>query len=235
MRRVDTESGGNESVVDSGIDNITQEDHLRVGNTWGSEADVRPSDELARKPYFGAPKVSKTIPSTSADSASYRGAFPRDDNVKFVESGAGSEHQLAHQGDERTFEQRPQEKREDSTTTRTPIEAEKPIKRSWIQRLLWKSPDEGPRRSASSSSKTPVKFTFASQIRATLFNSWINVLLIAAPVGIGLNFAKVSPVAVFVVNFIAIVPLAAMLSFATEEIALRTSETLGGLLNASFG
>jgi Ca2+/H+ antiporter len=26
-----------------------------------------------------------------------------------------------------------------------------------------------------------------------------------------------------------------MLSFATEEIALRTGETLGGLLNATFG
>lgn len=41
--------------------------------------------------------------------------------------------------------------------------------------------------------------------------------------------------AVFVVNFIAIIPLAAMLSYATEEIAMRTGETIGGLLNASFG
>lgn len=37
------------------------------------------------------------------------------------------------------------------------------------------------------------------------------------------------------VNFIAIIPLAGMLSYATEEIALRTGEVLGGLLNASFG
>ncbi|KXG51077.1 Sodium/calcium exchanger membrane region [Penicillium griseofulvum] len=79
------------------------------------------------------------------------------------------------------------------------------------------------------------KFTFASQLRATILNSWINVLLIAAPVGIALFAVKANPIAVFVVNFIAIIPLAAMLSFATEEIALRTSETIGGLLNASFG
>jgi Ca2+:H+ antiporter len=59
--------------------------------------------------------------------------------------------------------------------------------------------------------------------------------LIAAPVGIGLNYAKVNPLAIFVVNFIAIIPLAGMLSFATEEIALRVGEVLGGLLNASFG
>ncbi|CAI7605049.1 unnamed protein product [Penicillium bialowiezense] len=79
------------------------------------------------------------------------------------------------------------------------------------------------------------KFTFASQLRATILNSWINILLVAAPVGIALYAVEANPIAVFVVNFIAIIPLAAMLSFATEEIALRTGETIGGLLNASFG
>ncbi|PHH81553.1 hypothetical protein CDD83_3552 [Cordyceps sp. RAO-2017] len=78
-------------------------------------------------------------------------------------------------------------------------------------------------------------FTAANQLQRTFLNSWINVLLIAAPVGIALNYVGVSKVAVFVVNFVAIIPLAAMLSFATEEIALRTGETLGGLLNATFG
>lgn len=82
--------------------------------------------------------------------------------------------------------------------------------------------------------KTP--FTVANQLQRTLLNSWINVLLVAAPVGIALNYVKsVDRIAVFVINFIAIIPLAAMLSFATEEIALRTGETLGGLLNATFG
>ena len=80
------------------------------------------------------------------------------------------------------------------------------------------------------------KFTPWNQIRATLFNSYINVLLIAAPVGIALAQVKsINPVIIFVVNFIAIIPLAAMLSYATEEIALRTGETIGGLLNATFG
>jgi Ca2+:H+ antiporter len=79
-------------------------------------------------------------------------------------------------------------------------------------------------------------FTVGNQLRRTLLNSWINVLLVCAPVGIALNYVpSVSKVVVFVVNFIAIIPLAAMLSFATEEIALRTGETLGGLLNATFG
>jgi Ca2+:H+ antiporter len=40
---------------------------------------------------------------------------------------------------------------------------------------------------------------------------------------------------VFTLNFFAIIPLAAVLSFATEEIAARLGETLGGLVNATFG
>ncbi|KAH7160881.1 Sodium/calcium exchanger protein-domain-containing protein [Dactylonectria macrodidyma] len=79
-------------------------------------------------------------------------------------------------------------------------------------------------------------FTVANQLQRTFLNSWINILMVAAPVGIALNYIKsVNRIAVFVVNFIAIIPLAAMLSFATEEIALRTGEVLGGLINATFG
>lgn len=94
------------------------------------------------------------------------------------------------------------------------------------------------KRKKSGFSITPRKhkpFTLRNQLGATIFNSWINVLLIAAPVGIAVNYVHIAPVAIFVINFIAIIPLAALLSFATEEIALRVGETLGGLLNASFG
>lgn len=83
--------------------------------------------------------------------------------------------------------------------------------------------------------KNKPRFTVGNQIRAALFSSWVNILLIASPVGIALHFAKVDPVVIFVVNFIAIIPLAGTLSYATEEIALRTGEVIGGLLNASFG
>ncbi|KAJ6141596.1 hypothetical protein N7470_009986 [Penicillium chermesinum] len=69
--------------------------------------------------------------------------------------------------------------------------------------------------------ETKQRFTLASQLRATVFNSWINVLILAAPAGIALYAVGANSVAIFVVNFIAIIPLAAMLSYATEEIALR--------------
>lgn len=83
--------------------------------------------------------------------------------------------------------------------------------------------------------KQKQRFTAMGQFRATVLNSWINILLIMSPVGIAVYYAGVNPIAVFVINFIAIIPLAAMLSYATEEIALRVGEVLGGLLNASFG
>lgn len=55
------------------------------------------------------------------------------------------------------------------------------------------------------------------------------------PLGIIAGELKWSPTTVFVLNFFAIIPLAAVLSFATEEIAMRLGDTLGGLLNATFG
>ncbi|KAH8198000.1 hypothetical protein TruAng_007825 [Truncatella angustata] len=78
-------------------------------------------------------------------------------------------------------------------------------------------------------------YTWGNQIRATLFNSWVNVLLIAVPVGFALNYAGIDGKIVFAVNFVAIIPLAALLSYGTEEVALRTGETIGGLINATFG
>ncbi|KAK5105777.1 hypothetical protein LTR62_002157 [Meristemomyces frigidus] len=78
------------------------------------------------------------------------------------------------------------------------------------------------------------KPTFMSQFKAVFF-SWINILLILAPVGIALHFTNVNKIVVFVINFLAIIPLAAMLSYSTEELAMYIGETLGGLLNATFG
>ncbi|CAJ0835405.1 1659_t:CDS:2, partial [Entrophospora sp. SA101] len=40
---------------------------------------------------------------------------------------------------------------------------------------------------------------------------------------------------IFTFNFLAIIPLSKLLGFATEDISLRVGQTLGGLLNATFG
>ncbi|KAL4917518.1 Sodium/calcium exchanger protein-domain-containing protein [Aspergillus aurantiobrunneus] len=109
----------------------------------------------------------------------------------------------------------------------------KPRKRRFLE--LGKRSHEEDSNTSEDEPRDKQKFTAVGQFKATVLNSWINILLLAAPAGIALNYVDVDPVAVFVVNFIAIIPLAAMLSFATEEIALRTGETIGGLLNATFG
>ncbi|KAK3711082.1 Vacuolar calcium ion transporter [Vermiconidia calcicola] len=69
----------------------------------------------------------------------------------------------------------------------------------------------------------------------TLSSNYVNVLLVFVPVGIVLGALGMDPTAVFVVNFLAIVPLAALLSFATEELSAKMGQTIGGLMNASFG
>jgi Ca2+:H+ antiporter len=79
------------------------------------------------------------------------------------------------------------------------------------------------------------KIPVGPQIRYVIFGAWINVLLIMVPVGFAVFYAKIGPVPIFIINFVAIIPLAAMLSSATEELAIRVGETLGGLLNATFG
>lgn len=70
---------------------------------------------------------------------------------------------------------------------------------------------------------------------ATLKSNYVNILLVFVPVGIVIGALDLNPTAVFIVNFMAIIPLAALLSFATEELSAKMGQTLGGLMNASFG
>ena len=71
--------------------------------------------------------------------------------------------------------------------------------------------------------------------KMTLLSSPVNILLFAVPVGIIAGHTGWDPIAVFTINFFGIIPLAAILSFATEEISEKLGESLGGLLNATFG
>lgn len=65
--------------------------------------------------------------------------------------------------------------------------------------------------------------------------NYVNWLLVCVPAGIIVGAMGLNATAVFVINFLAIIPLAALLSFATEELACHVGETVGGLLNATFG
>jgi Ca2+:H+ antiporter len=71
--------------------------------------------------------------------------------------------------------------------------------------------------------------------KITLLSNYVNILLVFVPLGIISGVMGWNPTAVFILNFFAIIPLAAVLSFATEEISMKLGETMGGLLNATFG
>src|SRR5215469_2095982 len=64
------------------------------------------------------------------------------------------------------------------------------------------------------------------------------LLWLLALVPVALVAAKLAPAAhtlLFVLSVLAIVPLAALLSHATESVAEKTGDTVGGLLNATLG
>jgi Ca2+:H+ antiporter len=65
--------------------------------------------------------------------------------------------------------------------------------------------------------------TVKEGLMAIVKSSWINPLVVFIPFGIASHFVW-SPTITFVLNFIAIVPLAKLLGFATEELALYTGE-----------
>jgi len=72
--------------------------------------------------------------------------------------------------------------------------------------------------------------------KVIVLGSWLNVLLVFIPLSWAFNFAmKDSHVLIFVFSFLAIIPLAKLLGTATEELSLRTSQTIAGLLNATLG
>ncbi|CAM9010292.1 unnamed protein product [Wickerhamomyces anomalus] len=69
----------------------------------------------------------------------------------------------------------------------------------------------------------------------TLKSSPVNFLLVFVPLGIIAGKLGWSSTSVFILNFLAIIPLASLLAFATEDLSCHVGETLGGLLNATFG
>lgn len=64
---------------------------------------------------------------------------------------------------------------------------------------------------------------------------FLDAMLIAVPLAIVLRFVPVSPVVMFAVAALAIIPLAAVLGNSTEALAEHTGPAIGGLLNATMG
>jgi Ca2+:H+ antiporter len=60
-------------------------------------------------------------------------------------------------------------------------------------------------------------------------------LLVFVPLAIALELFHATPVLIFVISAVAILPLAGLIGHATEDLASRTGPQIGGLLNATFG
>jgi Ca2+:H+ antiporter len=66
--------------------------------------------------------------------------------------------------------------------------------------------------------------------------NWLLALLVFFPIALVLEYAVHAPaLAIFLASAAAIIPLAALMGRATEQLAQRLGEGVGGLLNATFG
>ena len=201
---------------------IDEENGLRPNNR--SEAVLKSSMEEDRERQyedeFQGPKHAETMPPN----------IPDGDHAARTRDVAGSSGQK---------ETSQESEAGISGSTLTPPQGQSATDGRLRQRFRLFKKDKGDHsveeKSLSESMGSKEQFGFMGQLKATLFNSWINILFLMVPVGIAVNYTNITPIAVFVINFIAIIPLAAMLSYATEEIAFHTGETFGGLLNATFG
>ncbi|CCT75157.1 related to Ca2+/H+-exchanging protein, vacuolar [Fusarium fujikuroi IMI 58289] len=77
--------------------------------------------------------------------------------------------------------------------------------------------------------------SFFGQIRSTVVASRLNWLLVFVPIGLAAHSFQINPLAIFMTNAIAIVPLSVMLTEATERIAADAGDTIGALLNITLG
>jgi len=77
--------------------------------------------------------------------------------------------------------------------------------------------------------------TGSGRVRRLLLEHPLESLLVAIPVAFALWYFEAGAVWVFVASGVAIVPLAGLMGRATEVLAARLGEGIGGLLNATFG
>src|SRR5918999_666740 len=69
----------------------------------------------------------------------------------------------------------------------------------------------------------------------TSAQGWPYLLTPFIPAAVVLELAHASPTVIFIIAALGIVPTAALMGLATEELAARSGPGIGGLLNVTFG
>ena len=77
--------------------------------------------------------------------------------------------------------------------------------------------------------------SIARQLGRALGASWLNLLLVVAPISWYLALTGDTSLWLFVAAAVALIPAAGLIGEATEELSNRSGPTLGGFLNATFG
>jgi Ca2+:H+ antiporter len=81
----------------------------------------------------------------------------------------------------------------------------------------------------------PFKIPIATALRSIILEKYVSVFLLLIPFAVWAHVGGWNAQWIFWLNFLVMIPLAAILGDFTEEAALHTNETVGGLLNATFG
>ena len=66
------------------------------------------------------------------------------------------------------------------------------------------------------------------------YGTWINLLIILTPLGWVAHFVHWSAYAIFLINLIALIPLAMTIGKLTEDLALRFGDTIGAVMAAKL-
>jgi len=90
-------------------------------------------------------------------------------------------------------------------------------------------------RNGSHDSRQGVPSSPLQDLRTILFSAYINVLLLFVPFALLSGALGWPSSTVFATNFFALMPLASLLSYSTEELSKRVGRTTAGLLNVTFG
>lgn len=78
-------------------------------------------------------------------------------------------------------------------------------------------------------------YSFTAGLREIILCGPLNLLLLAIPALLASLYLGGSDVLRFVLSLLALAPAAERLGYVTEQLALHTNDTIGGLLNATFG
>ena len=87
----------------------------------------------------------------------------------------------------------------------------------------------------SMTSSSSTSSSYQENFKTVVFGTKLNALLLFAPLGILCNAFGFGDGPAFAFALLALCPLAERLGYVTEEMAKHTSQTIGGLLNATFG